>query len=114
MNKPQGLVVHEDSRNTPDTLIQRVLHTLYLRGEYDPQKEQSFTPALCNRIDRNTCGLVIVAKKAAACAILNEKIRDHEIQKEYLCIVLGSPTKKAGYFEKLPAQRQHRQPRQGV
>ncbi len=45
VNKPQGLVVHEDNRNTPDTLIQRVLHTLYLRGEYDPKKEQSFTPA---------------------------------------------------------------------
>ena len=96
VNKPQGLVVHEDNRNTPDTLIQRVLHTLYLRGEYDPKKEQSFTPALCNRIDRNTCGLVIVAKTAAALRILNEKIRNHEIQKEYLCIVLGVPVKKQG------------------
>lgn len=96
VNKPQGLVVHEDSQNSPDTLIKRVQHTLYLRGEYDPKQEQSFAPALCNRIDRNTCGLVIVAKTASALRILNEKIRDREIRKEYLCIVLGTLSKKQG------------------
>ena len=96
VNKPQGLVVHEDSQSSSDTLIKRVLHTLYLRGEYDPKREQSFTPALCNRIDRNTCGLVIVAKTAPALRILNEKIRNREIKKEYLCILLGVPAKKQG------------------
>ena len=96
VNKPQGLVVHEDSRNTPDTLIHRVLHTLYQRGEYDPKQEQSFTPALCNRIDRNTCGLVIVAKTAAALRVLNEKIRNREVQKEYLCVAVGVPGRKQG------------------
>ena len=80
----------------PDTLIHRVLHTLYQRGEYNPKQEQSFTPALCNRIDRNTCGLVIVAKTAAALRVLNEKIRNREVQKEYLCVAVGVPGRKQG------------------
>lgn len=91
VDKPQGLVVHEDNDNTIDTLINRVLHYLYDKKEYDPAHELSFVPALCNRIDRNTCGIVIVAKTAAALRILNEKIRNREVQKRYLCIVFGTP-----------------------
>ena len=66
VNKPVGLVVHCDSRQIPDTLINRVLHYLYENGAYQPEQEQSFTPALCNRLDRNTGGIVIAAKTAAA------------------------------------------------
>ncbi len=56
LNKPVGLVVHADNGGTEDTLIHRVLHHLYQAGTYDPAGEQSFTPALCNRLDRNTGG----------------------------------------------------------
>ena len=64
IDKPAGLVVHEDNENTADTLINRVLSYLYQKGEYDPGRENSFTPALVNRIDRNTSGIVIAAKNA--------------------------------------------------
>lgn len=94
VNKPQGLVVHEDNENSKDTLINRVLHYLYDKKEYNPNDELSFTPALCNRIDRNTCGIVIVAKTATALRILNDKIKIREIEKNYLCLVLGTPKKK--------------------
>jgi 23S rRNA pseudouridine955/2504/2580 synthase len=94
LNKPQGLVVHEDNENTVDTLINRVKHYLYDKKEYDPDSEQSFAPALANRIDRNTCGIVIVAKNAAALRVLNEKIKHREIQKQYLCLVVGTPPKQ--------------------
>ena len=60
-DKKCGLVVHEDESGVSDTLINRILHYLYNKGEYDPEKENSFVPALCNRIDRNTCGIVICA-----------------------------------------------------
>ncbi len=95
-NKPQGLLVHEDDSSTPDTLINRILHYLYQKGEWDPQKENSFTPALCNRIDRNTGGIVIAAKTFEALQIISEKIRLREIDKYYLCIVHGNPTHKSG------------------
>ncbi len=91
VNKPQGLVVHEDHENTMDTLIHRVQHYLYLKREYQPEDELSFAPALCNRIDRNTCGIVIIAKDAATLRILNEKIKNRELVKKYLCLVLGTP-----------------------
>ena len=80
VDKPAGLVVHEDNENTADTLINRVLSYLYQKGEFDPELENSFTPALVNRIDRNTAGIVIAAKNAEALRILNQKVRDREIQ----------------------------------
>ena len=93
-DKPQGLIVHEDQGETVDTLINRVKHYLYKKGGYDPSKEASFAPALCNRIDRNTGGIVIVAKNAEALRILNEAIREREIEKFYLCLVKGVPEPK--------------------
>ena len=103
-DKKNGLVVHEDDENTVDTLINRILHYLYDKGEYSPDKENSFTPALCNRLDRNTGGIVIAAKNAEALRILNQKIKDREIEKKYLCITVGVPPKKSdtltAYLEK--------------
>lgn len=89
-DKRPGLLVHEDDGGSPDTLINRILHYLYDKGEYGPEKENSFTPALCNRIDRNTGGIVIAAKNAAALRVLNEKIKARELQKLYLCVVHGA------------------------
>ena len=91
VNKPAGLVVHEDESGTPDTLINRVLKYLYEKGEYRPEQEASFTPALCNRIDRNTSGIVLCAKNAEALRVLNEKIKLHQMDKYYRCIVHGTP-----------------------
>lgn len=106
VDKPAGLVVHEDNENTADTLINRVLSYLYQKGEFDPEQENSFTPALVNRIDRNTSGIVIAAKNAEALRILNQKIRDREIQKLYLCAVIGAPKPPSAtltaYLKKLP------------
>lgn len=94
-DKPCGLVVHEDENGEPDTLIDRVLHYLYNKGEFDPDGELSFTPALCNRIDRNTSGIVICAKNAKSLRILNQKVGDRELEKIYLCVTVGIPQKKS-------------------
>ncbi len=94
VNKPCGLIVHEDSTQQIDTLINRILHYLFLKGEYRPEEENSFVPSLCNRIDRNTQGIVIAAKNAASLRILNEKIKNRELSKYYLCIVHGNLEKK--------------------
>ena len=108
LNKKAGLLVHPDDKEFADTLIFRVQRYLYEKGEYDPAAEQSFTPALVNRIDRNTSGIVIAAKTAAALRILNEKLKNREIEKYYLCIVHGKMPKQTdtleGYLEKNEAQ----------
>ncbi len=104
VNKPEGLSVHPDNDEYCDTLIFRIQHYLYKKGEYDPNAEASFKPALANRIDRNTCGIVIAAKTASALRILNEKIKSRELDKRYLCVVHGKMDKKSellcGYLEK--------------
>lgn len=90
--KAPGLVVHEDDAGEQDTLIHRIQHVLYDRGEYDPAKENSFAPALCNRIDRNTGGIVIAAKNFESLQILSQKLKDRELEKRYLCLVHGVPS----------------------
>lgn len=104
VDKRPGLLVHEDDKEQGDTLINRILKYLYEKEEYRPDQENSFAPALCNRIDRNTGGIVIAAKNAPALRVLNEKIKNRELQKLYLCIVHGCPQPKAatltGYLVK--------------
>lgn len=108
LNKKVGLLVHPDDREFADTLLFRVQRYLYEKGEYDPANEQSFAPALVNRIDRNTCGIVIAAKTAVGLRILNEKLKNREIEKYYLCIVHGKMPKQEdtleGYLEKNESQ----------
>ncbi len=104
IDKKNGLVVHEDDENTVDTLINRIKHYLYNKGEYNPENEASFSPALCNRLDRNTGGIVICAKNAESLRILNQKVKDRELEKLYLCITVGIPPKNedtlTAYLEK--------------
>ena len=114
-DKPAGLLVHSDDSESYNTLINHIKAYLYEHGEYDPATENSFAPALCNRIDRNTCGLVFggkyepagiapalcnridrntcglvfAAKNAASLRAMNEKIKNREIGKFYLCVVHG-------------------------
>lgn len=92
-NKRPGVLVHEDEGARDNTLIMHIKAYLYQKGEYDPEKEQSFAPALCNRIDRNTGGIVIAAKNAESLRCMNEKIKNDEIRKFYLCAVHGRPQK---------------------
>ena len=99
LNKRPGVLVHDDAAGGENTLILHVQAYLYGKGEYDPADEQSFAPALCNRIDRNTGGIVIAAKNAEALRILNDKIRGREIEKSYLCVVCGRPKPAEGRLE---------------
>lgn len=91
VDKPAGMVVHKDNENSRDTLINRIKSYLYRKGEYRPEEEFSFAPSLCNRIDRNTGGIVIAAKNAESLRILNQKVRDRELTKLYICAVHGIP-----------------------
>ncbi len=104
LNKRPGVLVHEDTDGAENTLIMHIKAYLYQNGHYDPRSEQSFAPALCNRIDRNTGGIVIAAKNAEALRVMNEKIKNNEISKFYLCAVHGTPKPETaelhGYLRK--------------
>ena len=97
VDKRPGLAVHpHDGAEYGRTLIDHIQAYLYQKREWRPREENSFTPALCNRIDRNTGGIVIAAKTAEALRVLNQKIKDREMDKRYLAIVEGSPKPKEG------------------
>ena len=95
-DKPQGMVVHADETEKVNTLINHIQAYLYQKREWNPRWENAFAPALCNRIDRNTGGIVIAAKNAETLRIINQKIRDREIDKRYLCITVGTPRPPQG------------------
>jgi len=98
-DKKPGMLCHSAGAYDYNTLISHIQNYLYQKDEWRPREENSFTPALCNRIDRNTGGIVIAAKTAEALRILNDKIRDREIDKKYLCIVHGRPKPAEGRLE---------------
>ncbi len=95
-DKKQGMLCHSDGGWSPNTLIANIQAYLYQKKEWDPKAENAFAPALCNRIDRNTAGIVIAAKNAEALRIMNEKIKLREIDKYYLCAVHGRPQPASG------------------
>ena len=99
LDKPAGMLAHADEHEKVNTLVNHMLAYLYQKREWRPREENAFTPALCNRIDRNTGGIVIAAKNAEALRILNDKIRDREIAKYYLCIALGRVEPPKGRIE---------------
>jgi len=100
VDKKPGVAVHpHDGAEYGRTLIDHIQAYLYAKREWRPREEHSFTPALCNRIDRNTGGIVIAAKTAEALRVMNQKIKDRELDKRYLAIVEGTPKPREGVLK---------------
>jgi len=99
VNKPAGVLCHSDGGYDYGSVISRVQAYLHNKGQWQPKNENSFVPALCNRIDRNTSGIVIAARNAESLRIINEKIKNHEIDKYYLAAVHGAPKPPSGLIE---------------
>lgn len=89
VSKPAGLLTHPEKSSDKDTLIDQILYYLYQKGQYLPEADSSFTPALCNRLDRNTSGIVIAGKTLKGVQAVNETIRSHKLDKYYLTLVAG-------------------------
>jgi 23S rRNA pseudouridine955/2504/2580 synthase len=96
VSKPAGVLCHSDGKYDYGSMIARIQAYLYQKGDWKPRDENAFSPALCNRIDRNTSGIVIAAKNAESLRIINEKIKLREIDKYYLAAVHGAPDPRTG------------------
>ena len=99
VNKKAGVLCHSDDAGSYNTLIAHIQAHLYAKREWKPREENTFAPALCNRIDRNTSGIVIAAKNAEALRIMNEKIKARQVEKYYLAIIHGEIRPKNGRLE---------------
>ena len=95
-DKKPGVLCHSAGEWDYNTLIANIQAYAYQKGEWRPREENAFAPALCNRIDRNTGGIVIAAKNAEDLRIINEKRKEREIEKYYLCVVRGRPKPAEG------------------
>ncbi|MBQ2614833.1 MAG: RluA family pseudouridine synthase [Clostridia bacterium] len=93
MDKPKGMLSQSEDE---ESLEAHMRAYLLQKGEFSPEDAHTFLPSLCHRIDRNTDGLVLGAKDAESLRILNQKIRDREIKKFYLCETEGVPQPKEG------------------
>lgn len=103
VSKPAGLLIHSDESGPQNTLADQVLAYLIKNGSYQPAKETTFTPAPCNRLDRNTSGLVLFGKNYPALQALNEMIRNQMVEKYYLALVAGTmdnDSELKGYLSK--------------
>ncbi len=90
INKQAGVVCHSDSKASLDSLINRFLRYLYEGGEYSPNSSVGFTPALCNRLDQGTSGIVVAAKNAEALREMGEIIKTRQINKKYIAVLAGT------------------------
>lgn len=98
VNKNQGIPVHPDRDQPHNTLIDLVRE--YLREKNDsPASSSIFQPSLCHRLDRNTGGLVIIAKNQASLGTILEKIEGREIRKYYQCLVNGKMEKSGAQLK---------------
>lgn len=100
-DKKPGVLCHSAGAWDYNTLIANIQAYLAQKGEWDPRGENSFAPALCNRIDRNTGGIVIAAKTAEGLRVMNQKIKDRELEKYYLCVVHGSMSPRDGTLKNI-------------
>ena len=99
VNKKAGVLCHSDDTWSYNTLITHIQAYLYAQHEWKPREENAFAPALCNRIDRNTSGIVVAAKNAEALRIMNEKIKARQVEKYYLAVIHGEIKPKSGKLE---------------
>lgn len=96
--KPSGLLSHSSNCYEPN-LIDFIIEYLKQKDEYHPESENTFTPALCNRLDRNTSGLLICAKTRPALSFINSKIKSNEIEKYYKCLCYDNFKNKKGTID---------------
>ncbi len=97
INKPAGLTVHPGAGNSDDTLVNALLFTHQnklssINGE--------FRPGIVHRLDKDTSGLMLVAKNDFTHQILSQKLKDREIKRSYLAFIYGVVTPNVGIIDK--------------
>ncbi len=89
INKPVGILSHSADKQYGNNIVDSMIHYLYVKGEYNPRVEKTFTPSICNRLDRNTSGIIIGAKNYGSLKMINDSIKKGNINKYYKTIVKG-------------------------
>jgi 23S rRNA pseudouridine955/2504/2580 synthase len=89
INKPVGKLSHSTNDRREDNVVDDMIAYLIQKKEYIPRLEKTFTPSICNRLDRNTSGIIIGAKNYESLKAINDAIKNNKIKKYYKTLVLG-------------------------
>lgn len=103
INKPVGILSHGASKEFEENIVDSMISYLIEKGEFVPRIQKTFTPSICNRLDRNTSGIIIGAKNYQSLKAINEAIKNGKVRKFYKTIVKGNIKKEftaEGYLSK--------------
>lgn len=89
LHKPAGML-SQKAEASDDSLVEYVQDYLIERGELTQERLRTFRPGICNRLDRNTEGLVVAGKTVLGLQTMAELFRDRKLDKYYLCVVKGN------------------------
>ncbi len=102
INKPSGML-SQKAKDTDESLVEYLIDYLLDTGGITREGLQSFRPSVCNRLDRNTSGLVAAGKSLAGLQILSGAFKDRTLHKYYQCVVAGEVLKSetiSGFLKK--------------
>lgn len=102
INKPSGML-SQKAKDTDESLVEYLISYLMQSGALTEENLRSFRPSICNRLDRNTSGLVVAGKSLPGLQIMGEVFKNRSIHKYYQCIVAGRLEHKqviTGYLTK--------------
>ena len=88
LNKPSGML-SQKAREQDISLNDLMLNYLVGSGKITPKQLRAFRPSICNRLDRNTSGLVVAGRSMSGLQIMNQAFKERSMEKYYLCIVKG-------------------------
>lgn len=89
INKELGMLSHGRGGEFEENVVDSLISYLIKKGDYVPRIEKTFTPSICNRLDRNTSGLIIGAKNYQSLKLINEAFKNLSIRRFYKTIVKG-------------------------
>lgn len=88
LNKPAG-ILSQKAKETDTSMVEILISYLLKKGELTQKQLESFRPSICNRLDRNTTGLLAAGKTLSALQMLSQQFKERTLGKYYLCIVKG-------------------------
>lgn len=92
-NKPAGLLSQKSTRDSV-SLVDQIEGYMIKTGKYDPTKSKGIKPGICNRLDRNTSGIVLAGKSIISLQEINRFIKERILKKYYICLVEGKISNK--------------------
>ncbi len=102
VNKPAGML-SQKAKDTDFSLVEAVINYLIESQSLSLSQLKTFRPAVCNRLDRNTSGLVVAGKSLAGLQIMSAALKDRSLHKYYQCVVAGQVREKqviTGFLKK--------------